>query len=164
MMNGIRRRGVLFFHGNCIRETSPPTDPRRAGVQEGHAAPSSAPSRTRSLPKHLPYRCKWSEHQKDVPLGGIFPPTQQKQEDPSLRCPVLLPQWALQCRGGWGGLPAAKARCSQLDVCLCRGISAAGKHQPESGSSPCSHKQPTKINAHEDDIHTYKLSLPWSCN
>lgn len=116
------------------------------------------------MPKHLLYKCRWSGHQKDLLLGGLFPLMQQKQEDPPLRCPVLLPQWAPRCRGGWGGLPLVKARCSQLDVCLRRGVSAAGKHQPGSGSLPCSHKQPTKIITHEDDIHTYKLSLPWSCN
>lgn len=126
--------------------------------------PSSAPSRTRSLPKRLPYKCKRSGHQKDLPLRGLFPPTQQKQEAPSLRCPVLLPRWAPRCRGGWGSLPLVKVRCSQLDVCLHRGVSAAGKHQPGSGSSPHSHKQLMKINAHEDDIHTYKLCLLWSCN
>lgn len=63
----------FFFHGNCIHKTSPPTAPRCAGVPQGHAAPGSAPSRTRSLPKHLALQTQEVGAPQRPALGGTFP-------------------------------------------------------------------------------------------
>lgn len=68
-------------------------------------------------PKHLVLRMQEVWASETASLGGFFAAKQQKQEDPSLRCPELLPRWAPQCGGVWGGVPTRRGVPSGMCVC-----------------------------------------------
>lgn len=92
-----------------------PPHPRPCAVQGcwgGHTALNWAPSRTKApRPANA-----GGLGVRNTSLGGFFPVKQHKQEDPSLRCPELLPRWAPQCGGVWGGVPPRRGVPSGMCV------------------------------------------------